>query len=66
MDTKKILAAIFVGLTIGTISAAAKSYVDVERLKVHVDNMVDLIRETRDDVKEIKQYFLDEFRSLLV
>lgn len=56
MDAKKIAAAIIVGLTIGTISAAAKSYVDVERLKVQVYNMVDLIKETRDDVKDIKQH----------
>jgi hypothetical protein len=57
MQINKILAGIFIGLAIATVSAAAKSYIDVERLKVKVTTLFDYVKETRDDVKYIKRQF---------
>jgi hypothetical protein len=55
---RTIINGIIIGLSVATISAAAKSYIDVERLKVRVINIIDLVRETRQDVKDIKKHLL--------
>ena len=59
-DVKKYLIALFVGLSIGTLSAAAKSYIDVEKLKVEYKNIKEIVIEIRDDVKEIKRGYKNE------
>lgn len=55
---KRIITGVVIGLSVATISAAAKSYIDVERLKIKVINIIDLVKETRQDVKEIKNHLL--------
>jgi hypothetical protein len=59
----KILMAIITSITITAIGASAKAYVDVERLKLKVEVLFDFVKETRDDVKEIKKYLLKERRK---
>lgn len=56
----RIIASLIVGLSLATISAAGKAYVDVERLKVKVNTLFDYVKETRDDVKYIRRHFLKE------
>jgi len=50
----KIAVGLTIGLLLGVASAAAKAYVDVEKLKDRFEIIMDLMRETRQDVKEIK------------
>jgi len=49
---------VLASLCVATISAAAKSYIDVERLKIKVETLFEYARETRDDVKEIKKHLI--------
>jgi len=63
MELKKAIVSIVVALCLSTIMAAAKAYVDVERLKVKVTSLFDYVKETRDDVKEVKQYLLKQGRK---
>jgi uncharacterized membrane protein YhiD involved in acid resistance len=58
MEIKKAIVAIVTALCVSTIMAATKAYVDVERLKVKVSSLFDYVKETRDDVKEVKKYLL--------
>lgn len=63
MELKKAIVSIITALCLSTIMAAAKAYVDVERLKVKVESLFDVVRETRDDVKDVKQYLLKQGRK---
>lgn len=58
-DYKKVLVAIVISLSISTIGAAAKAYVDVEKLKTEISFVFDMLVEIKDDVSEIKAYLLD-------
>jgi hypothetical protein len=62
-NLNKFILAIITSVTITAISASAKAYIDVERLKLKVEVLFDLVKETRDDVKEIKKYLLKERRK---
>lgn len=62
-NLNKIVIAIVTSITITAIGASAKAYIDVERLKLNVGVLFDLVKETRDDVKDIKQYLLKERRK---
>ena len=55
---KSIIIAVVTGLCIATISAAAKSYVDVEKLKTKMEFFVDTVQEIKQDVKEIKNHLI--------
>lgn len=63
MDFKRAATSIVVGLCLSTIVAAAKAYVDVERLKIKVESLFDVVSETRNDVKEVKHYLLKQGRK---
>ena len=63
MELRKAIIAIVTALCVSTIMAATKAYVDVERLKVKVSSLFDYVKETRDDVKEVKQYLLQQGRK---
>ncbi len=63
MELRKTMIAIITALCVSTIMAAAKAYVDVERLKDKVVMLFDYAKETRDDVKEVKQYLLKQGRK---
>lgn len=56
---KKIFEGIIVGLLLGAIGASAKSILDVQSLKA--DNMTtkDLMREMRQDIKQIKNILIE-------
>jgi hypothetical protein len=58
-NLNKLILAIITSVTITAIGASAKAYVDVERLKLKVEVLFDFVKETRDDVKEIKKYLLN-------
>lgn len=60
MNTAKFLYAVGVGIALATLSAAGKSYVDVERLKVQTVTLFDTVKEIKEDVKDIKSYLLKE------
>jgi hypothetical protein len=60
MSINKLTLAIISGIIIATLSAAGKSYIDVERLKVNQLNLFDLVKETREDVKYIRRHFTKE------
>ena len=62
-NLNKIIIAVVTSITITAIGASAKAYIDVERLKLNVGVLFDLVKETRDDVKDIKQYLLKERRK---
>jgi hypothetical protein len=62
-NLNKLVLAIITSVTITAIGASAKAYIDVERLKLKVEVLFDLVKETRDDVKEIKLYLLKERRK---
>jgi hypothetical protein len=62
-NLNKLVLAIITSVTITAIGASAKAYVDVERLKLKVEVLFDFVKETRDDVKEIKKYLLKERRK---
>jgi hypothetical protein len=62
-NLNKFILAIITSVTITAIGASAKAYIDVERLKLKVEVLFDLVKETRDDVKEIKKYLLKERRK---
>lgn len=55
---KSIVIAVVTGLCIATISAAGKSYVDVEKLKTKMEFFVDTVQEIKQDVKEIKNHLI--------
>lgn len=55
IDTRKILGSVIAGLTLATITAAAKSYIDVERLKTKVEALSENIVEIKEDVKWIRR-----------
>ena len=57
---KSIIIAVVTGLCIATISAAAKSYIDVERLKTKMEFFVDTVQEIKQDVKEIKNHLIQK------
>lgn len=52
----KTLSSILIGLSLATIAAASKAYIDVERLKINQLNLFDLVKETREDVKYIRRH----------
>lgn len=62
-NLNKIVIAVVTSITITAIGASAKAYIDVERLKINVVTLFDLVKETRDDVKDIKKYLLKERNS---
>ena len=51
---RKIAIGITIGICLATLSAAAKAYIDVERLKTKFELVLEVLKETRQDVKEIK------------
>jgi len=55
---KQIFIAVISGISLATISAAGKSYLDVERLKTKMELFIDTVKEIKDDVKEIKYYLI--------
>jgi hypothetical protein len=55
---KQILIAIISGISVLTISAAGKSYIDVVRIKTKMELFIDTIHEIKDDVKEIKLFLI--------
>jgi hypothetical protein len=55
---KSIVIAVITGVCLATLSAAAKSYIDVERLKTKMELFIDTVQEIKDDVKEIKTYLI--------
>jgi hypothetical protein len=63
MEVKKAIMSIVTALCVATLVSAAKAYVDVERLKVKVQSLFDVVKETRDDVKDVKQYLLRQGRK---
>ena len=56
---RSILVGMVTALCIAAISTAAKSYVDVERIKTKMEYFVATISEIKQDVKEIKRYLID-------
>ena len=58
MEIKNAFYAFLVGATLAGTTAASKAYIDVERLKTKVETMIDLIKETREDIKDVKRYLL--------
>jgi hypothetical protein len=62
MTPRGVILSIVASLCAATITAAAKSYVDVERLKVKVETLFDYVKETRDDVKTIKSHLINKRR----
>jgi hypothetical protein len=60
MQARKIIVAVITSLSVATISAAFKSYVDVERLKTKQEMLFDIVKETRDDVKDIRTHLLED------
>ena len=58
MEAKRALYAFVVGISLTAATAAGKSFIDVERLKTQVETMIDLIKETRDDIRDVKKYLL--------
>jgi hypothetical protein len=57
-EIKKISIALFVGMCLSTMGAAGKAFIDVERLKVNVNNVYENIKEIKEDLKEIKRLLL--------
>ena len=55
---KSIIIAVVTGICLATISAAAKSYIDVERLKTKMELFIDTVQEIKDDVKQIKNHLI--------
>lgn len=55
---KSIIIAVVTGICLATISAAAKSYIDVERLKTKMELFIDTVQEIKEDVKEIKNHLI--------
>lgn len=57
---KKIIETVLAGLLLGAIGASAKSIIDVQSLKA--DNMTtkDLMREMRQDIKQIKNILIEK------
>lgn len=51
----KIIVGAVITLTLGAVSTAAKSVIDVVELKTKVQNYEDNARDMKDDIKEIKQ-----------
>lgn len=51
----KLIMGAIVTLTLGAVSTAAKSVIDVVELKTKVQNYEDNARDMKDDIKEIKQ-----------
>lgn len=60
MDYTKIMGSIFVGICLATISAAAKSFIDVEKLKVEISFVYDAIVEIKSDVRDIKNHITNK------
>lgn len=54
----KIIISVATGLILATISAAAKSFIDVEKLKLEVNHVHTAIMEIKEDVKEVKRILL--------
>lgn len=57
---KSIIIAVVTGVCLATLSAAAKSYIDVERLKTKMELFIDTVQEIKEDVKDIKKYLIDK------
>lgn len=55
---KSIIIAVVTGISLATISAAAKSYIDVERLKTKMELFIDTVQEIKEDVKDIKNHLI--------
>lgn len=55
IDTRRIIASVIAGIALAALSAAAKSYVDVERLKTRVESLSDNVIEIKEDVKWIRR-----------
>jgi len=53
-----IIIAVISGVCIATLSAAGKSYVDVERLKTKMELFIDTVHEIKEDVKDIKNHLI--------
>lgn len=51
--SKRILSIIVAGLSVAAITAAAKSYVDVQILKTKHENIREIVTEIRSDVKSL-------------
>ena len=56
---KQTFVGVLITLFSGAIIASAKSYVDVEKLKTKVETLFEYVKETRQDVKDIKQHLLE-------
>lgn len=54
-ELKKILVAVIITLCTSAILASAKSYIDVERLKVKTQSLFDMVKDIREDVKYIRR-----------
>ena len=57
---RKVLLTAVLSMAVTAIGSAAKAYVDVQKLKVEMTSIVDLVRETREDVRVIKFYLLNK------
>lgn len=63
MELRKVIVSVISAICLTTIMAAARAYVDVERLKIKVESLFDVVKETRDDVKDVKLYLLKQGRK---
>lgn len=54
-ELRKILVAVLITLCTSAILASAKSYIDVEKIKVRQQSLFDMVKEIKDDVKYIRR-----------
>lgn len=60
ISVKKVLTGVVITICATSIIAAAKSIIDVEKLKVENKHDRELIIEVRDDVKTIKRHLFEK------
>lgn len=55
MNVRKLIESIIVSICFATLAAAAKSYVDVEKLKTSYEYLTETLKEVKEDVKYIRR-----------
>lgn len=53
-----VVRGVLIGLLTTAIMASAKSFVDVERLKIKVESLFELTKDTNDRIKVIEKFIL--------
>jgi hypothetical protein len=60
MNTRSIFEGIIIGVAIMAAGASAKAFLDVSKLQAENENMKVMLRDIKEDVRDIRNHLLGE------